>query len=122
MDGLQEPGPYLWIDPYPADVAVAISDSLFNRTIEVSLTCDQEQVVAEEDSCVQFNLNFTNARCVYVCFFFLFRVWMRAERFRVNRASACESAPSRVHAWLCSCFAVCRNLAERTIDPFMIGC
>lgn len=66
MDGVQEPGPYLWIDPYPVDVAVAISDSLFNRTIEVSLTCDQEPVVAAEDSCVQFNLNFTNARCACV--------------------------------------------------------
>lgn len=60
-------GHELMIDSYPADVAVAISDSLFGVNIEVFLTCDQEPVVAAEDSCVLFNLNFTNSRCVGVC-------------------------------------------------------
>lgn len=54
----------LMIDSYPEDVAVAISDSLFGVNIEVFLSCDQEPVVDAEDSCVLFNLNFTNSRCV----------------------------------------------------------
>lgn len=56
-------GVNLQIADYPADVAVAISDSLFGRLIEVFMTCDQSAVVAEEDACVQFHLNFTNSRC-----------------------------------------------------------
>lgn len=56
-------GSYLQIADYPADVAVAISDSLFGTLVEVSMTCNQSVVVAEEDSCVQFYLNFTNSRC-----------------------------------------------------------
>ncbi|CAM9377775.1 unnamed protein product [Ectocarpus sp. 12 AP-2014] len=50
----------LFIDSYSADKAVAISDSLFGRTIEVALSCDQVQTVTVEDSCLQFQLNFTN--------------------------------------------------------------
>lgn len=60
-------GHNLSINSYPTDVAVAISDSLVSVDIEVFLTCDQEPVVADEDSCVLFNMNFTNSRCVRVC-------------------------------------------------------
>ncbi|CAM9591361.1 unnamed protein product [Pylaiella littoralis] len=54
-------GHNLSINSYPTDVAVAISDSLVSVDIEVFLTCDQEPVVADEDSCVLFNMNFTNS-------------------------------------------------------------
>lgn len=41
---------------------MAVSDSLFGRTIEVALTCDQVQTVTAAESCLQFQLNFTNGR------------------------------------------------------------
>ncbi|CAM9360309.1 unnamed protein product, partial [Scytosiphon promiscuus] len=43
----------------PASIAPAISDSLYGRTIQVNLTCDEAQlpaVVDQEDSCVLFQV------------------------------------------------------------------
>eukprot|EP00903_Cladosiphon_okamuranus_P014909 g13805.t1 len=54
-------GTRLLIDSYPIEKAVAISDTLFGRKIEVGLTCDQEYFVSEEEACVVFKLNFTNS-------------------------------------------------------------
>lgn len=64
-------GPRLLIDSYPIEKAVAISDTLFGRKIEVALTCDQEYFVPDEEACVVFKLNFTNSRCVYVLVLFV---------------------------------------------------
>ena len=57
-------GNRILIDSYPPEKAVAISDSLFGREIELAVTCDQQVSVPVEDSCVVFKLNFTNSRCV----------------------------------------------------------
>lgn len=55
-------GSTLLIDSYPVEKAVALSDSLFGRKIEVALSCEQEETVPAADSCVVFKLNFTNSR------------------------------------------------------------
>lgn len=45
----------------PATIAAAVSDSLYGRPIRLSLTCSQDSpVVQEEESCVLFELGFTN--------------------------------------------------------------
>lgn len=45
----------------PTSIAPAVSDSLYGRNIELALTCNQEDpVVVEEDSCVLFQVEFTN--------------------------------------------------------------
>lgn len=65
VDGLfNATGGYVLVDSIPAEIAVAVSDSLYGRTIEVSLSCSQEEAVAEEDSCIVFEVNFTNARYI----------------------------------------------------------
>lgn len=46
----------------PASIAPAMSDSLYGRTIQLNLTCEQAQltaVVDEEDSCVLFQVEFS---------------------------------------------------------------
>lgn len=55
-------GSYLKVAAVPAERAVAVSDSLYGWTIQINLTCDQDAVVEEEDSCVIFEVDFTNYR------------------------------------------------------------
>lgn len=59
-------GTRLYIDSYAIEHAVAMSDTLFGRTIELAVTCDQEYFVPEEEACVVFKVNFTNSRYVSV--------------------------------------------------------
>lgn len=56
-------GEDLYVSPIPAGKAVAVSDSLFGRPIEVALSCSgQQQVTSDDESCVLFHANFTNTR------------------------------------------------------------
>ncbi|CAM9231177.1 unnamed protein product [Hapterophycus canaliculatus] len=46
----------------PSSIAPAMSDSLYGRTIQLNLTCDESQlsaIVDEEDSCVLFQVEFS---------------------------------------------------------------
>lgn len=46
----------------PASIAPAVSDSLYGRTIQLDLDCNQEDAVDDADACVLFQVNFTNYR------------------------------------------------------------
>lgn len=46
----------------PASIAPAVSDSLYGRTIQLDLACNQEDAVDDADACVLFQVNFTNYR------------------------------------------------------------
>lgn len=58
-------GTDLIVPPVPASLAPALSDSLYGRTVQVNLMCDTEYIPATvegEDSCVIFEVDFTNYR------------------------------------------------------------
>lgn len=50
------------VSSIPSSIAPAMSNSLFGRTIQLNLTCDQPDVVSEDDACVLFQVEFTNYR------------------------------------------------------------
>lgn len=50
------------VSPIPASIAPAVSDSLYGRTIQLNLTCNQEAVVEKNESCVLFQVEFNNFR------------------------------------------------------------
>eukprot|EP00904_Undaria_pinnatifida_P013748 jgi/Undpi1/9503/HiC_scaffold_27.g11959.m1 len=52
----------LVVDSIPTGKAVAASDSLYGRTVEVTLSCEVEddEDLDDEDACVMFEVNFTN--------------------------------------------------------------
>ena len=54
----------LVVDSIPWSSAVAASDSLYGRPVEVFVSCEIEGdiEVDDEDSCVKFEVNFTNTR------------------------------------------------------------
>lgn len=55
------------VSSIPASIAPAVSDTLYGRRIQVNLTCNQEDdMVDEGDSCVSFQVEFSNYRCVNV--------------------------------------------------------
>lgn len=58
-------GSDLLVAPVPASLAPALSDSLYGRTVQVDLVCDTEHIpatVQDDDSCVIFEVEFTNYR------------------------------------------------------------
>lgn len=54
------------VSSIPASIAPAVSDTLYGRTIQANLTCNQDDMVDEGDSCVSFQVEFNNYRCVNV--------------------------------------------------------
>lgn len=66
-------GSDVMVDPPPAYSAVAFSDSLYGRTVQLNITCTREDgsdllTSSDGDSCVRFEVNFTNYRCGAVLF------------------------------------------------------
>lgn len=63
-------GTDLWVSSVPASMAVALYDSLYGREVRLDVTCTDANgaeilpTVDDGDSCILFELNFTNYRYV----------------------------------------------------------
>lgn len=60
-------GTDLWVSPPNVSEAVAFTDSLYGRTIQVNITCTRTDgsdlsLQDQDDSCILFEVNFTTYR------------------------------------------------------------